>query len=52
MKNLIKSHTLILILALCLSTILSFQALEKNSCFEVDVSKQVKVKAGRCYLLN
>ena len=51
MKNLIKSHTLLLSLALCLSAVLSYSALEKDSCFEISVNERIKIKAGCKFLL-
>ena len=45
MKDLIRSHTLLLSLSLCLSAILSFWALEKDNCLEIDVEK-IKIKVA------
>lgn len=46
MKNFIKSHTLLLGIALCLSAVLSFWAIEKDSCLEINVDGKLKIKAG------
>ena len=48
MKYFLKSHILVLVLSLCLSAVLSFWALEKDSCFEINVDQQIKIKAGVC----
>ena len=48
MKDYLKTQILVLSLAICLFAILSFWALEKNSCFEVNLIKQLTVKAGFC----
>ena len=48
MKSFLKSHTLLLSLALCLSAVISFQALEKNNYFEIEINKGIKIKAGYC----
>ena len=50
MKNLLKSHVLILSITICLSAALSFWALEKDSCFEINIDNKVKIKAG-CKIL-
>ena len=49
MNKFLKSHIVLVSSALCLTTFLSFWALEKNSCFEVNISKKLNVKAGLCY---
>ena len=46
MRNFLKFHTLLLGVALCLSAVLSFWALERDSCFEVNVDGRVNIKAG------
>ena len=46
--NFLKSHVPLAILTLLLTAILSQQALEKQSCFEINVSKEIKIKAGNC----
>ena len=48
MKNFLHSHTVLISIALCFSTILSYQALEKNNCFEIQISEKIKIKAGYC----
>ena len=35
-------------LALCLSAMLCFWALEKNNCFEIQINEKMKIKAGHC----
>ena len=52
MKDYLKSQTLILSLALCISGILGFWALQKNSCFEVSLSEEIKIKVGVCSIKN
>ena len=51
MKNFIKSHTLLLSLALCLSTVLSFWALEKDRCFEIKMKERLEIKVN-CMIVN
>ena len=48
MKSLPKSHTLLLVLVLCLSTLISLQTLEKNSCFKISVGQKLEIKVGLC----
>ena len=50
MNNFLKSHTLLLSLALSLSAILSFWALEKESCLEINMDEKLKIRAA-CKLL-
>ena len=52
MKNLLKSHTLVVIIALCLSTILSYQAIKQNNCFEIQINERTKIKAGYCIYVS
>ena len=52
MKDYLKSQTLILSLALWLSAILSFTALDKNSCFEISLNEKTNIKAGLCNKKN
>ena len=48
MNNLIKSHVLVMIFIICIAGFISFWAIQKSSCFEINVDKQIKVKAGYC----
>ena len=50
MKGFLKSPTLFLSLTLFLLGFLSFWAIEKVSCFEMSINKQIQVKAGLCYV--
>ena len=52
MKDYLKSQTLILSLALSISGILGFWALQKNSCLEVSLTKEIKIKVGICNITN
>ena len=52
MRNLLRSHTLIVIIALCLSTILSCLAIIKNNCFEIQIDEKTRIKAGHCISKN
>ena len=46
MVNLLKSHTLIAILGLCLIGFISFWALEKDKCFEIRIKKGFQIKTN------
>ena len=46
MRDFIKSHTLVLVISICLSAGLANLAIQKNSCFEINVDERVKIKAG------
>ncbi len=45
MNSFLKSHTLLLSLTLCLSTILIFWALTTDRCLEI-TSKEIEIKAS------
>ena len=48
MKTFLKSHTLLISLALCLSTVISLWTLEKNSCFKISLNQELEIKVGLC----
>ena len=52
MKILLKTHTLVVIIALCLSTILSCLAIIKNNCFEIQIDEKARIRAGYCISRN
>ena len=53
MKSFLHSHTLVTIIALSLSSILSYQAIRQNNCFEIQINEKTKIKAGYCtYIKN
>ena len=47
-----KSNVLIMTFATCIIGLISFSAIRENSCFEIDVIKQIKIKAGYCNTKN
>ena len=52
MKNFLKPHTLLTSLALCLSAIISFQALKEKGYFEIQINEKTKIKTGHCINLE
>ena len=52
MKNSLKSHTLIMIIALFLAAFLSFHALERSGCFQISIIKQIRIISGFCDIKN
>ena len=46
MKNFIRSHILFLSLAISLSAVVSYQALEKNNCLKIYLKQGLKIEAG------
>ena len=50
MKNYWKSYSMLLTLALCSSTFLGFWTLEKDSCLQIDLIQEIKIKIGFCHL--
>ena len=48
MNSLIKSHILVMTFIACIVGFISFWAIQKSGCFEINVNKQIKVKAGYC----
>ena len=56
-NSLISSHILLITSPLCLLLgVIGFQTLEKQGCFQIDISQQpqirVEIKAGFCHIKN